>query len=109
VQFKLVAGQGISGRVISEGKAIIVADSNDEHFKADINEEDPFGVLFAPPSILSVPLMVKGRVAGALTISGGCNGRPFNDDHLEFLTMLSRYASIAVENAGIVYNLKKQR
>ena len=109
IQFKLAAGQGISGKVVSSGKPIIVGDTSDESFQVSINEENPFGVLFAPPSIMSVPLFVNGRVAGALTISGGCNGKPFNDDHLEFLTMLSRYASIAVENAGVVHNLKKQR
>jgi DNA-binding response OmpR family regulator len=109
MQFKLTAGQGISGKVVSGGKPIIVGDISDPDFKSGINEEDPFGLLFAQPSIMSVPLLVKGRVAGALTISGGCNEKPFNDDHLEFLSMLSRYASIAVENAGVVYNLKKQR
>jgi GAF domain-containing protein len=72
-------------------------------------EEDPDGVLLAAPSIISVPLLVKGRVAGAVTISGGCGGKQFTEEHLEFLSMLSRYASIAIENAGVVYNLKKKR
>jgi len=72
-------------------------------------EEDSEGVMLATPSILSVPLNVQGRIAGALTISGGCSGKPFNEEHLEFLSMLSRYASIAIENAGVVHNLKKQR
>jgi len=64
--------------------------------------------MLATPSILSVPIRVQGRTAGALTISGGVKGRPFNDDHLEFLTVLSRYATIALSNAGVVHNLKKQ-
>ena len=108
-KFQLAVGQGISGLVVSGGKPIIVANTSDENFLAGIVEEDPEGILLATPSILSVPLHVQGRVAGALTISGGCAGKPFNDDHLEFLSMLSRYASIAIENAGVVYNLKKQR
>lgn len=107
--FKLPHGKGISGQVVSSGKPVIIADTFDENFLAGIMEEDPEGVMLASPSILSVPLQVQGRVAGALTISGGCNGKPFNDDHLEFLLMLSRYASIAIENAGVVYNLKKKR
>jgi len=108
-KFKLAPGNGISGQVVSSGKPIIVVDTSDENFLVSLLEEDPEGVMLATPSVLSVPLQVQGRVAGALTISGGCNGKPFNDDHLEFLTMLSRYASIAIENAGVVYNLKKQR
>ncbi|NTV49777.1 MAG: response regulator [Geobacteraceae bacterium] len=107
--FKLAPGLGISGRAVSSGKPIIIADTSDEIFLAGIKEEDPEGVMLASPSILSVPLLVNGRVAGALTISGGCNGKPFTDDHLEFLSMLSRYASIAVENAGVVHKLKKQQ
>jgi DNA-binding response OmpR family regulator len=107
--FKLAPGKGISGQVVSSGKPIMIGNTSDENFQAGIMEEDPEGVMLAAPSVLSVPLLVKGRVAGALTLSGGCSDKPFNDEHLEFLTMLSRYASIAIENAGIVYNLKKQR
>jgi CheY-like chemotaxis protein len=107
--FRLASGKGISGQVVSGGKPIVVAKISDESYSTYIMDEDPEGVMLAAPSILSVPLQVNGRVAGALTISGGCAGKPFTDDHLEFLTMLSRYASIAIENAGVVYNLKKKR
>ena len=107
--FMLAVGKGISGVAVSSGKAIMIERISDETFTTGINEEDPDGVLLDSPSILSVPLEVQGRVAGALTISGGCDGKPFNEEHLEFLTMLSRYASIAIENAGVVYNLKKKR
>lgn len=108
-KFNLERGKGISGQVVTSGKPIMIAQTSDENFLAGIMEEDPEGVMLASPSVISVPLQVQGRVAGALTLSGGCAGKPFNDDHLEFLSMLSRYASIAIENAGIVHNLKKQR
>ena len=108
VSFNLAIGKGISGQVVSSGKPVVVEKLSDTAFSARIAEEDPAGVLLVAPSILSVPLHVKGRVAGAVTISGGCGGKPFNDEHLEFLSMLSRYASIAIENAGVVYNLKKK-
>lgn len=108
-KFKLAMGTGISGQVAASGKPLIVGSMSDENFVEAIVDEDPTGNLLASPSILSVPLMVNGRVAGALTISGGCSGNPFTEDHLEFLTMLSRYASTAIENAGVVYNLKKKR
>jgi CheY-like chemotaxis protein len=108
-KFKLARGAGVSGKVVASGNAIIITNTSDESFLDDIMLEDPEGVMLATPSVLSVPLQVQGRVAGALTISGGCNGKPFNDEHLDFLAMLSRYASIAIENAGVVYNLKKKR
>lgn len=109
VAFKLAVGKGISGQVVSNGRPIAIEKISDETYSASIIEEDPDGVMLAAPSILSVPLHVKDRVAGAVTISGGCGGKPFNSDHLEFLSMLSRFASIAIENAGVVYNLKKKR
>jgi DNA-binding NarL/FixJ family response regulator len=107
--FRLAVGKGISGQVVSSGKPVVVEKMSDEIFSSSIMEEDPDGVLLAAPSIISVPLLVKGRVAGAVTISGGCGGKHFTEEHLEFLSMLSRYASIAIENAGVVYNLKKKR
>jgi FixJ family two-component response regulator len=107
--FKLAVGKGVSGVVVSTGKPILIENLADDDNTPGITEEDPDGTLLASPSVLSVPLQVQGRVAGALTISGGCDGKPFSEEHLEFLTMLSRYASIAIENAGVVYNLKKKR
>ena len=106
--YSLALGKGISGKVVEEGKPLIICDITDEGFVDDIREEDPDGAMLAGPSVLSVPLRVQDRVAGVLTISGGVVGEPFNNDHLEFLTMLSRYATIALANAGVVYNLKKQ-
>jgi DNA-binding response OmpR family regulator len=107
--FLLARGKGVSGQVVATGKSIFILSTSDEKFLARIIEEDPEGVMLAAPSVLSVPLKIQGRVAGTLTISGGCNGKPFSDEHMEFLTMLSRYASIAIENAGVVYNLKKKK
>jgi len=107
-QYSLALGKGISGKVVEEGKPLIICDITDEGFVDDVREEDPDGAMLAGPSVLSVPLRVQDRIAGVLTVSGGVNGEPFNNDHLEFLTMLSRYATIALANAGVVYNLKKQ-
>lgn len=106
--FSLALGRGISGQVAQEGKPVIICDTSDEGFVDAIREEDPDGVMLASPSILSVPLRVQDRIAGVLTISGGMHGDPFHTDHLEFLSMLSRYATIALANAGVVYTLKKQ-
>jgi CheY-like chemotaxis protein len=107
--FRLSVGKGISGQVVSSGKPMIVEKTSDDSYATSISEEDPEGFLLAAPSILSAPLQVNGRLAGAVTISGGCSGKQFTEEHLEFLSMLSRYASIAIENAGVVYNLKKKR
>lgn len=107
--FRLSTGKGISGQAVASGKPVVVENTSDKYFSSRIHEEDPDGGLLAAPSILSVPLQVNGRIAGAVTISGGCDGKPFTEEHLDFLVTLSRYASIAIENAGVVYHLKKKR
>ena len=106
---RLPVGKGISGQVVATGKPVLVPRLSDETCVSIVTEEDPDGILLAAPSAVSAPLHVQGRIAGALTVSGGYDGAPFDDDHLDFLAMLCRYASVAIENAGVVYNLKKNR
>jgi len=106
---RLPIGKGISGQVVESGKPMLVSRISDAAVVEIVTEEDPDGVLLASPSAVSSPLYVQGRIAGALTVSGGYDGTPFDEDHLEFLAMLCRYASVAIENAGVVYNLKKNR
>lgn len=106
---RLPVGKGISGQVVATGKPLLVPRLSDESVVQNVSEEDPDGILLASPSAVSAPLHVQGRIAGALTISGGYDGAPFDEDHLDFLAMLCRYASVAIENAGVVYNLKKNR
>jgi len=108
-RFKLAPGQGVSGLVFATGKSLNINTADSDEFTARFIEEDPEGALLASPGILSVPLTVQGRIAGVLTMSGGSNGRPFTDEQFEFLSILSSYAAIAIDNAGIYYKLKKQR
>lgn len=107
-KFRLPYGKGISGQVVASGKPLLVQETGDESFLSAIMDENIEDAMLSAPSILSVPIRVQGKTAGALTISGGVKGKPFTEDHLEFLTVLSRYATIALSNAGVVHNLKKQ-
>ena len=106
--FNLEKSRGISGLAMNTGKALIVDDITDERYTERLEEEDPTGEMLAGPSILSAPLTVHGKVVGALTISGGCDGKPFKEQHLEFLTMLLNYVSVTIKNAGVLHALKKQ-
>jgi CheY-like chemotaxis protein len=108
-RFKLAPGQGVSGLVFATGKSLNIDTGEADDFAARFLEEDPDGALLAAPGILSVPLQVQGRTAGVLTMSGGSNYRPFTAEQFEFLSILSSYAAIAIDNAGVFYKLKKQR
>lgn len=107
-KFKLSPGHGISGLVFATGKSLIIDTLDSDEYTDRFIEEDPFGVLLTSPGVLSVPLQVQGKTAGVLTMSGGSNGKPFTEEQFEFLSILSSYAAIAIENAGIFYKLKKQ-
>lgn len=50
-------------------------------------------------SYICVPLKVRGRPIGALTLATAESGRVYNDHDLEFALALARQASIAIENA----------
>lgn len=107
-KFKLAPGHGVSGLVFATGKALIIDTNDSDEYTARFIEEDPYGALLTAPGILSVPLHVQGKTAGVLTMSGGSNGVPFTEEQFEFLSILSSYAAIAIENAGVFYKLKKQ-
>jgi CheY-like chemotaxis protein len=107
-KFKLAPGNGISGLVFATGKPLIIDTADSDEYTARFLEEDPDGGLLNAPGILSVPLQVQGKTAGILTVSGGSNGVAFTEEQFEFLSILSSYAAIAIENAGVFYKLKKQ-
>lgn len=53
-----------------------------------------------------VPLKMKGRVVGAIYLEKGPAGGPFTGADLEFLTTLSNYAVVAIENALLYQKMK---
>lgn len=106
--FNLHRDQGISGLVAANNKPLRIGEETPAPLTRRILEEDPHGDLFSPPGILSVPLRVKEKVAGVITVSGQANGRPFSDAEAEFLLTVANHAAIALDNAGAFYKLKKR-
>ncbi|RNC71062.1 MAG: response regulator [Desulfuromonadales bacterium] len=106
--FRLRWDQGLSGLVATNGKALAVGGKIPAPLAPRTREEDPTGELFTPPDILSVPLRVKDKVAGVLTVSGRVGDGPFTDAEAEFLSIIVNHAAIALDNAGSYYKLKKK-
>lgn len=105
--FRLRRDQGLSGLVAANDKALRIGEEVPAPLTHRMMEEDPNGELYTTPGILAVPLRVKEKVAGVMTISGRIDGRPFTDAEGEFLTTLANHAAIALDNAGAFYRLKK--
>ena len=88
-------GEGISGRVAQSGRPILVpdtaADSRYLHYK---------GKRQVDGSLLSVPMVAKGRVLGVLDFfRGRCNA--FDDHDVALLTAVAGQAALAIENARL--------
>jgi CheY-like chemotaxis protein len=105
--FTLTSSQGISGMVAASNRPLRIETDIPATLTHRLLEEDVSGDLFSTPGILSVPLLVKGKVVGVVNISGRSNGTMFTDTEVEFITTLAGFAAIALENAGNFYKLKK--
>jgi GAF domain-containing protein len=95
---QLRVGEGISGRVISTQQPYYVADTR----------EDPSFLYFNPDirSLLVVPLVVRGRAIGTLSID---DLKPYafgEETHL--LSIAAAQASVAIENAQLFESMEQK-
>ena len=88
-------GRGITGRVATTGKPLLVGDARRYEFAEQIA-----GTAEIEESLLAVPLTFGSRVIGVIVISKlGLN--QFDNDDLRVLEVLAGHASVALENARL--------
>lgn len=63
--------------------------------------------LHALEAELAVPLMAKGNMLGILFLPRKLNGLPFQEDDLEFISILVNQLSVALDNAGLYESERK--
>ncbi len=97
-RIKLKPGQGVAGRVISEGRPVIIDDVS----KGSAGAPEPNTILELEQlhSALAVPVRRGGHVVGALMV-GTLSPSKFGDDQVRLLTGLGSQAAIAIENARL--------
>jgi HD-GYP domain-containing protein (c-di-GMP phosphodiesterase class II) len=88
-------GQGLSGRVFEEGNPIVL---NSQMTVADVGIEETLSFENVPCA--SVPIKLKGRVVGVLTVSDK-NGKAdfFGDEEVGLLAALGDRIGVALERA----------
>lgn len=59
-------------------------------------------------SLISYPFRLGGQPAGVLSLVRINRPHPFNEDNLQILSVFSQYASMAVENANLLEEVKKK-
>jgi Nif-specific regulatory protein len=102
-QLRVPADLGIAGVALRSGKALIVADAqNDPRFYREIDVKT--GAVTR--NIVAVPLVSAHGIIGVLEVLNRRGGTAFDDDDLSLLEAVSGSVAIAVENARLYDQLR---
>ena len=105
-QIRLKLGEGIAGWVAKEGKPLMVADARkDPRFFVKADEVTKFET----KSILCIPLMIKERIIGVMEAINQVDRGYFVDEDREIFEAFASQAAIAIENARLFQNLKREK
>ncbi len=93
----LKIGEGIAGKVALEKKPMVVYDvqSEREYKHKDLAKKEGLA------SLLSVPLMVKGKVIGVLNTYTS-SPHKFTQEEIEILETVANQAAVAIENTHLM-------
>ncbi|MDI7252952.1 MAG: GAF domain-containing protein, partial [Actinomycetota bacterium] len=99
--FRVPVGQGISGWVARTGEPLILQDAvADRRFRGT----DP-----SVKSALAVPLRAGERIIGVLNVSNCTRTHRFDHRDLEHLLSFADMAAVAIENARLYRELKREQ
>jgi PAS domain S-box-containing protein len=94
-EFEMTYSRTISNRVILEGKAITMSDTN----LADETDLSESMILMRIKSVMCVPLISKTDVHGVIYVHSTSVPHGFSKSDLQLLSALSSPAALAIENA----------
>ncbi|MCB0209568.1 MAG: response regulator [Anaerolineae bacterium] len=96
--FRIKMHDSIAGQVVQSGQPISIGGQNDD---------DTFKVKtgYFVKSLLNVPIKNKDEMIGVLAVNNKNTARAFTDRHLNLLTALADYASVAIDNARLYTKL----
>ncbi len=91
------------GAVIRSGNAEIAPQVTDEMLAASVADPEQLALLriLEIRSVIVVPLAVRGRNIGALSLVSTGNGRQYDSDDLQLALELATRAAVAVDNARL--------
>jgi len=92
----VVPGEGITGWVALEGKAVMVNDVlNDPRFAGKFDQTSGF----VTRSILCVPLVIDGKTIGTLEVLNKVGGEPFTEQDQKILYSLADHAAVSIQRS----------
>jgi hypothetical protein len=81
----------VTGDVIRTGKAVVLADAS-----ADPRSAQPIVAAGAGPAVF-IPLAVRGRILGTLTVANGRGGPLLRDSEVQLVETFAEQAAVALE------------
>jgi sigma-B regulation protein RsbU (phosphoserine phosphatase) len=100
-------GEGVAGWVQVNGRPALVPEAyEDPRFNPEVDRRTGYRTR----TILCVPMSVKNRPIGVVSLINKTGGGPFTEDDLELFTIIAAQAAIAIDNARLHKDmLAKQR
>lgn len=93
---QLKVGEGLAGMVAETGEPLLVPDtSNEPHFNQRVDSQTGFST----HSLITLPLMLGGKVIGVLQIINPESQELFKERFFPILQILSDFVAIAINNA----------
>jgi Nif-specific regulatory protein len=104
-KYEINLGQGIAGTVAQKGEALLIPDvSKDPRWYKEISES----IGFETRSIACVPMKVGEETIGVVEIIDKEDGSPIGDDDMKTLRVFAELASLAVNNARQISQVKRE-
>lgn len=101
-RFHLNKQLGITRWVLRNGKPLLLKDI---HKEEDVNESKNEVAGVVPRSVICTPLVIQGKVIGAIEALNKLDGNDFNEHDLQVLAGLANNASRTMENIRLNENL----
>ncbi len=99
-----VGEKSISGWVALKRKPLLIPDAyEDPRFNPDYDKKTGFRTR----SVLCVPLEYKNKLKGVIQILNAIGKDSFEEEDIEYLTALANQASVAIENAKLIRDIKE--
>ncbi|HUG42314.1 MAG TPA: GAF domain-containing protein [Longimicrobiales bacterium] len=106
VGLELPAGAGMVGDVVASGEPSLVTDpASDRRFLPQIDQATGF----TTESVITVPLVAQGTTLGAVQVVNSTDGKPFDQEDVDFLVALADDAAAGIRNARLFEAEKQAR
>ena len=98
-----------SARVLRTNEPLLLPEVTDEVLRASCEDDEHLRLIRAlgTRTLLSVPLITRGRTLGALTIASEAEGRRYGRTELDLVHEVASRAAIAMENARLYHHVQR--